>query len=962
MAKNNGNGTVTVEKGDTLFSIAKTYLGSPSKYPILASINGIKNPNLIYVGQVLKLNKTAGGGSTSTTKKTNSNSVRFTAFGLQSNADNTLFATWEWPKSHTEEYLIEWTYDTGDGIWFLGTSTKNTVDSNHPHIARQCVYTIPSNAKKVRLRIKPISKTHEVNKKEVKYWNAEWSSFKTYTDKTPLKTPSQPSVEIDKYKLTAKLENIDIPGAKSIEFQVYKNEVYLKAGIAKITSATKTAICSFTIDAGGEYKVRCRARDIEKMGACLTSEWSDFSTVVKSIPSAPSGITTIKATSNTSIYLKWTAVKTATSYTLEYTTKREYFEGSNSIDSKTGIEGTQYTLVGIETGQEYFFRVCAVNEKGESPWSEIVSISIGKAPSAPTTWSSTTTCVTGETLNLYWVHNAADGSSQTSAELELYIDGVKQDTITITNTTEEDEKNKTSKYPIDTSVYLEGTKIQWRVRTAGVTKEYGEWSVQRTVDIYAPPTLSLSVTDGDGNPLDTITSFPFYIYGLPGPPTQLPISYQVIIKSNESYETVDEVGDRVTISAGDLIYTNFYVVNDSLLLQLSAGDVNLENNITYTVECVVSMNSGLTAESSTAFTVAWTDVFYAPNAEIGYDAERYITHIRPYCIDSAVKYYQVQYTETEQYSITTVTLDVDLLDDVYTETGEQVLLGMTGPYQVIYYCIVYTDNVGNPIDPIYYEVSNDAGVYTVVTSTTLDSEHVAAVFTNTGEQVFLGKNQNGEELYYCYGEDDGLIEGITLSVYRREFDGSFTELATGLKNTDRTYVTDPHPALDYARYRVVAVTDDTGAVSYYDVPGYPIQEAGVIIQWNEAWNNFDITSEDEMVEPAWSGSLLKILYNIDITDSSSPDVNLIEYIGRKHPVSYYGTQVGETATWSMEIEKDDKETLYALRRLKNWMGDVYVRNPSGVGYWANVKVSYSQKHKELTIPVSLSVTRVEGGM
>ena len=53
---------------------------------------------------------------------------------------------------------------------------------------------------------------------------------------------------------------------------------------------------------------------------------------------------------------------------------------------------------------------------------------------------------------------------------------------------------------------------------------------------------------------------------------------------------------------------------------------------------------------------------------------------------------------------------------------------------------------------------------------------------------------------------------------------------------------------------------------------------------------------------------------------------------------------------------------YSLRRLSRWTGDVYVREPSGTGYWANIKVSLNIEHLAVTIPVSLSVTRVEGGM
>lgn len=215
---------------------------------------------------------------------------------------------------------------------------------------------------------------------------------------------------------------------------------------------------------------------------------------------------------------------------------------------------------------------------------------------------------------------------------------------------------------------------------------------------------------------------------------------------------------------------------------------------------------------------------------------------------------------------------------------------------------------------------------------------------------------------YCRDETGALIEGLILSVYRKEFDGTFVEIASGLDNTKNTVVTDPHPALDFARYRVVAVTESTGAVSYYDIPGYPVDCKSVIIQWDEEWNNFYTSNKDAMVQPPWAGSMLVLPYNIDVSDNHDIDVSLVEYIGRSHPISYYGTQLGETSSWSVSIDKSDKETLYGLRRLAIWTGDVYVREPSGSGYWANVSVSFSQTHCELTIPVSLNIRRVEGGI
>lgn len=50
------NKTHTVQSGDTLWGLAKRYYGNGSLYPKIAAANpAIKNPNLIYDGQILKI-------------------------------------------------------------------------------------------------------------------------------------------------------------------------------------------------------------------------------------------------------------------------------------------------------------------------------------------------------------------------------------------------------------------------------------------------------------------------------------------------------------------------------------------------------------------------------------------------------------------------------------------------------------------------------------------------------------------------------------------------------------------------------------------------------------------------------------------------------------------------------------------------------------------------------------------
>ena len=893
MAKLSSDGKyVTVEKGDTLSAIAAKY-GKGSTYKQLAAINNISNPNRISIGQKIYLTKD-GASSGSNTSTSNSNKPTINQFGEQSDAEGVLFATWTWSKSNTESYKVLWTYDTGNGVWFTGSSSTNTVDEDSPETARQSTYTVPSNAKKVRFKVKPISKKYTKNNKETSYWTAQWSDLKTWTDSTPLDTPEVPSVKIEKYKLTATLDNIKVTGATGIEFQVVKNNASSAFNTGKATIVSAHASYSCTVDAGSEYKVRCRAYKGSDY-----SEWTNYSSNVGSIPAAPSGITSIKATSEKNVYLEWKAVSSAKTYDIEYATKKTYFDSTDQTTIKNGIEGTHFEFVGLEPGEEYFFRVRAVNEDGESGWCEPKSVKIGEKPAAPTTWSSSTTVIVGEVLNLYWVHNSADSSSQTYGELELTIGGTTT-TYTIKNDRDEKEKDKTSVYTIDTTKYSEGTKILWRVRTAGVTLVYGDWSVQRTVDIYAPPTQELTLTDVNNNSLQTVTAFPIRVRSLAGPNTQAPLSYHVTVVSNDIYETTDNVGNPRTVNVGEAVYSRHFDISTALDLTLSAGDIDLENNASYTLSCIVSMNSGLTSEASLEFDVIWEDMIYEPNAEISVDEETLTASVRPYCTQNSSMIRKV------------------------TKIGSRYTL---------------TDEV---IDSVYGEI-------------------VPRATTTDGHRVYSGVTADGVDVYYSHIEESIPIDDVLLSVYRREFDGSLVELASGLDSAVATTVTDPHPSLDYARYRIVAISKDTGAVSFYDPPAYPVGGIAAIIQWDEEWTSFDTTEASALEKPSWSGSMLKLPYNIDISDGTRPDVSLVKYIGRAHPVAYYGTQIGASSAWSMEIAKSDKETLYGLRRLANWMGNVYVREPSGSGYWANITVSFSQKHCEMTIPVSLEVTRVDGG-
>lgn len=861
---------VAVQAGDTLYSIATKY-GNGLTVADLARINKIKDPNKISVGEKIALSEEAVEEVKPEINKVSRQQATILQFGRLTTSSNTLFATWEWNKENTGSYHVKWEYMLKDhlNVWLSGRSTAISVNENDPDAAKQDTYTIPDNAYVVRFSVKPLEKTNSSSGGIISsgtgnsaWGQVDWSTARHYYVANEPLIPPVPSIEInDQGYVLAILENLNV-NATSIYFQVVKRDGvqfvpvngtgYVGTTIrftdadnsGTITDSERTngyARYSLPVDDGGEYKVRACSAIGE-----LRSGWSGYSSSVFTKPSTPAEITTIRASSKTSVYLEWTPSDAAKSYDIQYATKKEYFDGSDQASSPISTEFTHFTITGLATGSEYFFRVRATNDGGQSEWTEPVSVILGSTPAAPTTWSSSTTVVTGEHLTLYWIHNSEDGSKERCAKLEITI-GSKTNTIEKVNPKFDDEESAALAqfHQIDTSLYPEGTQIKWRVMTQGVTSVYGEWSIQRTVDIYARPRFSVfRVTNAAGEDTDIFTSFPIKVRAMGGPITQKPIGYHLAVTSDTAYETRDNVGKLKNVSANEEVYSKYFDISDVLEVVLSPENITLENNITYTITCTVTMNSGLTAAESMKFTVAWDSDDYWPNAEIIVDDKAYTAVIRPYCETSAGR----------------------------------------------------------------------------------------------------------------------LVEDAVLAVYRRNYDGTFTKLLDNIPNDGGTSISDPHPALDYARYRVVATLKSTGRISYYDMPGFEMGCDAAVIQWDEAWSNYDSPDVIEPVEPAWSGSMVKLPYNLDVSENSSHDVALVKYIGRSQPVSYYGTHLGESGNWSMEIDKEDKDTLYALRRLQRWMGDVYVREPSGVGYWASISVSFSQKHRDVTIPVSISITRVEGGI
>ena len=736
--------------------------------------------------------------------------------------------------NNLDYYSVKWYYAAGTNVWFDGGTDDAKTEDENGNILKVATYSIPSNATKIKCAVKPVSKTYESNGKDVSYWTGTVVTKEYLVDALPPGKLGAPAVELDKFTLKASLDDIEDEKCDQVEFEVYKGDTKFASGIQSVVTARVSYACP--IDPGFKYRVRCRGINLYD-NTKVYGEWSSYSTEIETIPSAVTNVR-CDVQSDNSVRVSWTGNEVADSYTIEYTTNKLYFDSSTEVSSMT-VTNTYAYINGLEQGKEWYFRVRAENETGESAWSDIVYKVIGTKPQPPTTWSLTTSAVVGDKIVLYWVHNSEDGSKQTQANIELLINGEASIITVDTENTEKDDLDRIYSYEVDLSEYSDGAEILWRVRTRGITSEFSDWSIQRTINVYAPPTAELHVGDDTGS----VTTLPLKVSVLAGPNTQTALTYHISITAEDTYSTQDQIGNEVTVNAGSEIYSKiFNMSGNTFEYDITPDEVTFENGQFYNLVVTVSMNSGLIATATSNFGINWEDINYEPNGVITIDRETLCAYIKPFCLDY----------------------------------------------------------------------------------------------------------------------DSNLVEDLALSVYRREFDGTFTLIAEELDNDGAVTITDPHPSLDYARYRIVARNKTTTSNCYVDLPGLPIGETSIVIQWDEKWSQFDYSGEDEVATPPWTGSMLKLPYNVDVSEKFGLDTSLIEYIGRKSPVSYYGTQQGIGMSLSTEFPKEDKELLYTLRRLATWDGDVYVREPSGNGYNANVTVSMNTKHKAVTIPVSIEVTRVEG--
>ena len=308
MATDNGNGSVTVVYGDTLNTIATKYYkqygySSMTSYrTFLATRNNIKNINVIHVGQVIWLTGTA-----STTRSPKKKVTNLT-IGQHSLSEREVVARWDFKyESETDHYILKWGYSNSRGDYYPLDGVNET--QTWATFSVPTLPGIPLEDMKVSVSVTPVAKKKtDSNGKEYSPWEGEESDRVLYEYKknSPSDVPSAPDVEIEDYKLTAKVTNVP-SNVTEVEFVVDRDGSTFKKNVVRVIS--NQATYTITIEAGGNYKVKCRYINSNGNG-----DWSPWSGETKTKPNAPSEIKICRAESETSVYLSWDVVENATIY------------------------------------------------------------------------------------------------------------------------------------------------------------------------------------------------------------------------------------------------------------------------------------------------------------------------------------------------------------------------------------------------------------------------------------------------------------------------------------------------------------------------------------------------------------------------------------------------------------------------------------------------------------------------
>lgn len=822
--------------------------------------------------------------------------------GLQAGTTDKASASWSFSSktAHFDHYAVKWWYTTSNGKTYEG-STESIGSINN----KVALYSIPAIATGIKVRVTPVATTNSDTKKA--YWTGE-GVYKTWSKTLP---PNKPTLEdpvlnsnYTTATVTATINREDLIRTDKIRFYLVdadNRSVIEQTKDVKPDALTLKATASFSLTSNNKYVFLAKAINVQGK----VNKLSAYSDATKAFYSALSRVENVSSTilPNKNVKFTWKALKTIqngdqeSGYILEYTTNKTDFINGTAEQVTVHTNSAELSL----NYGIYYVRVRA--------------------------------------------YKSIDGNDVVGA---WSGDGTKQYPYHV---------RKLSKDPYPPTVWTNVNRVTspnpFIVSFVHNSADGSTWKRARIILSNEEHTETIDVTNPDQYAEDQSYSREIRptLYGLYADSViQVRVATQSLWDDGAFDPSDDQFNDPVEV---EFIRIPSYSVSlqspgydpDTLeLKQLPLTVVYFESGGV----SLLGMNVTVSANN------AYPDVNALGEAQFISEGEIIYSKYHSYPSDESwsggsyapwpnyYDYLRIKSTELKlktgiSYSIT---LESHFVNGLTDQRTIDFTSAVEPPDYTFSGTVVYDpETMGATIDVWSYYYTDQMDVATI------NGLFVDYFQGLTADMVYSG------QLTY---------PDVDISVYRIQPDGDMILIDSGLQSNG-TSAFDPHPALDVARYRVVVTDNATGYIDYTDIESEPIGEYNLVFQWDENYISGREIIDEEYEVPVATGKILKLPFNINISESHDMEVQNVNYIGRKHPVSYYGTQTGEKASWSTDVPKTDTESLALLREMAVYPGNFYVREPNGNGYWANIKVSYSINYDSVVIPVSVDITRVEGG-
>ena len=549
-------------------------------------------------------------------------------------------------------------------------------------------------------------------------------------------------------------------------------------------------------------------------------------------------------------HLAITSAKVYYADNLEVLTKNT--TANSSVEVTLGLQRMTTIVTGLESGKTWYF--AAWLKTGDEEQCELfsemtASCTIATTPDPPTIMSLPRAAYVGETVDVQWTHNNADGSAQTAAEISVTASGGEPTVYT----TGGDEFYSVV---LGADKFTDSSTCSIKVRTKGAADKWSEWSEDVEMTVYAKPAASISIPDAKpegplGARVDKLpVQFDLSVAVRSGALSQSVTQWKLVLSAKEQIDFVDGYGNDAVLAPNEVV-------------------------------------SEITVDSS-----------------------------------------------DEDFSQPGQTVEVTAIDAVFVNGAS---------YDATVYALMDSGLEAEP-----FTVSFDCAISSGMESPTA---YISTMF-DWSARIYPS--------LYKYEEVEGetvatLDDRVLFTIFRVGQDGSLDMVQSEVPNAEGVFAVDRHPSFGTMNYRIVANHQDTDEVTVTDIEDDNDWNY-ILIQWDERAGVLD--QDDENVQFAFEH--VQLPWNVTVSQSSSKDVAFKHYQGRKHPVALYGTQVGETGSWSCEIVKyEEDDELRRLRRLAAWMGECWVRDASGLSYPANVDVKINRSWNSAAISVDLEVTRID---